>query len=126
MLRGVSHFKESFDKYGSVFIFMDRLSLSDLSTVYRACGDELSNKIFTELSSRGFTFGYTKKHDFDSVLSIIAQVRNCVMHENSLTILIRYSNVKDKKLRLQTNRKRYSNVIKKLYSYGLETGRAPA
>ena len=93
---------------------MDRLSISKLITIYKSCGKEISNIIFKAMYSNGLTFGYTKKSDFDNCLSKLVHIRNCIMHSNSITILIRYYNVKNKSLRKSTDKKAYQNIIKNL------------
>lgn len=124
MLQTVIHFKNDLSKYNSPYIFMDRLSLSQLSTIYLAVDEKLSQRIFSELLSRGLTLGYTRKTDFDHILTILVQVRNCIMHGNSLTVLIRYYDVKTKKLRNRTNRRRYEVLITKLCGYSFQDGKS--
>lgn len=114
MLNTVTHFKSELEKYNSPYIFMDRLSLSELSTIYLACDKNLSISIFNSLRDRNMTIGYTRKTDFDRILSVLIQVRNCVIHSNSLTVLIRYYDVKTKTLRNRTNRRRYEVLISNL------------
>ena len=96
---------------------MDRLSISELITIYKSCGKEISNIIFKAMYSNGLALGYTKKSDFDNCLSKLVHIRNCIMHSNSITILIRYYNVKNKSLRKSTDKKAkkaYQNIIKNL------------
>lgn len=114
MLKTISNFNNELDKYNSIFIFMDRLSISELITIYKSCGKEISNIIFKAMYSNGLTLGYTKKSDFDNCLSKLVHIRNCIMHSNSITILIRYYNVKNKSLRKSTDKKAYQNIIKNL------------
>ena len=114
MIDTINNFKDKLLKYNSIYIFMDRLTISELITIYKSCGTELSIKIFKELNDRGLSLGYTRKTDFDNVLSKIIQIRNCIMHNNSLTILIRYYSVKEKSLRKDTDRKSYQSLIRKL------------
>lgn len=118
MLSEIGKFKGELQKYNSPFIFMDRLSLSALSTIYRECEPKLSKKIFRQLLIRGLTIGYSRKKDFDSMLSILVQIRNCVMHGNSLTILIRYYEVKNNQLRENPGKRKYRNVVRHLLSFG--------
>lgn len=67
---------------------MDRLSISELITIYKSCGKEISNIIFKAMYSNGLTLGYTKKSDFDNCLSKLVHIRNCIMHSNSITGII--------------------------------------
>lgn len=51
---------------------------------------------------------------FDEALTRLTKVRNCVYHGNSLTILIRYYDIKNKELRNSTDKKKYETLIKHL------------
>ena len=55
-----------------------------------------------------------KKKDFDESLNRLIQIRNCIMHSNSLTILLEYYNVKEKSFRKSSDRKAYQKVVKEL------------
>ena len=115
MLRTINSFPNSIDKYDSVFIFFDRLSFSELATIYKSINNKISYKIFEAMTSELLNLGYTKKRDFDNSLTTLIQIRNCIMHSNSLTILIRYYNVKKKLLRTAKDKKRYTKIIDKLF-----------
>lgn len=114
MLKNIDSFKIEASKYNNFFIFMDRLSLTELVTIYKSCNPSISSSIFKIMFSYDLTLGFIKKSDFDRSLSKIIQIRNCVMHGNSLTILVRYYNVKTKSFRKDSDRKSYTNIIKKL------------
>lgn len=114
MLKTISNFKNELSKYNSIFIFFDRLTLSELITVYKSCDKEIGNIIFKSMYDNSLTLGYKKKTDFDNCLNRLIQIRNCIMHSNSITILLRYYSVKDKCLRKSTDRKAYQNIIKNL------------
>lgn len=115
MLRTINSFPNSIDKYDSVFIFFDRLSFSELATIYKSINNKISYKIFESMTSELLNLGYTKKRDFDNSLTTLIQIRNCIMHSNSLTILIRYYNVKKKLLRTAKDKKRYTKIIDQLF-----------
>ena len=115
MLRTINSFPNSIDKYASVFIFFDRLSFSELATIYKSINNKISYKIFEAMTSELLNLGYTKKRDFDNSLTTLIQIRNCIMHSNSLTILIRYYNVKKKLLRTAKDKKRYTKIIDQLF-----------
>ena len=44
----------------------------------------------------------------------LIQIRNCIMHSNSLTILLEYYNVKEKSFRKSSDRKAYQKIVKEL------------
>ena len=62
------------------------------------------------MQKRELTLGYKKKKDFDESLNRLIQIRNCIMHSNSLTILLEYYNVKEKSFRKSSDRKAYQKI----------------
>lgn len=116
MIAEINKFSDYIEKYNSPYIFMDRLSLSELVAVYKTCDIQLGNKVFSELLKRKMVLDYTRKTDFDNMLTLLIPIRNCIMHSNSITVLTRYYNIKDKELRSQSDKKRYENLISKLLS----------
>ena len=114
MFDELSGFNRQMDKYDNIYIFMDRLSLSNLIMVFRSCDSQLRNKIFNNMYLRKYTLSYVDIPTFDKVLSKIVSIRNTVCHGNSLDILINYYNIKHKILRTQSDRRQFINVINRL------------
>ena len=114
MLDEINSFDKLMTNYENIYIFLDRLSLSQIITVYRCVDKNLHNKIFKNLLSRNLTFGYSSAGTFDDVLKRIVPIRNCIAHSNSLNILINYYNIKDKSLRNATDKKKFKKIIAKL------------
>ncbi len=56
-------------------------------------------------------FGGDKAPDFISKIFTLVSVRNCVIHCNSLEILIRFYNPTTKQLRDSANRQRFTSMI---------------
>lgn len=114
----IGKFPKQMDKYDSIYIFMDRLSLSALITVFRCSGVTLKKKIFKEMYSRNFTLGYTDLPTFESdLLERIVQIRNCVCHGNSLDVLKEYYDIKEKTFRTKSDKKRFKTIIRKLHQH---------
>ncbi len=114
MIKTIDTFQDQMDKYGSIYIFLDRLSLSDISTVFKCSDKLLKERIFRNLYAYHSTFGYEDLNTFESILPIIAQVRNYVCHGNSLDILCMYYNIKEKGIRSRSDRRKYRNVINRI------------
>lgn len=114
MNRHIDEIKANINNYHDVYCFFDRMSLDQTLTVY--CGLEYKeqDKIFKDCKKVGIDFGVDKTPDFISKFFTLIAVRNCVMHCNSLEILIRFYNPKTKALRDSTNRKRFTTMIKYL------------
>ena len=114
MRNDISKFESLMKNYNSIYIFMDRLSLSQTITVYRSINVPLHNKIFNSLLTNGLTFGYKSSGSFDDFLSRIVPIRNCIAHFNSLEIVVKYYDIKNKNLRYEADCNRYKKVIAKL------------
>ena len=111
MLNEINDFENQVDKYDSIFIFLDRISLSDLITIFRTC--DIRDDLFRQLLVYNCTYGFNDFSTFDNALNIIVQIRNCVCH-NSITVLIRYYSIKNKQLRSRSDVRRYANIYKKM------------
>lgn len=114
MVEEISKFEENMEKYESVYIFMDRLSLGTTITLFRCCDNHLRKTIFNNLLKYNATVGYKDFDTFDDFLFRIVSIRNCISHNNSLTVLTRYYDIKEKLLRKDSDRRKYKNIIKRL------------
>jgi hypothetical protein len=72
MRNEISSMHSHMEKYEDIYIFMDRLSLSELITVFRCLDLQLRSRIFKELAIRNLTFGYQNFSSFDIFLTRIA------------------------------------------------------
>ena len=116
MRETISKFPDEITKYDSAFIFMDRLSFNETITIFKNVDQGLQNKIFNNLISLDGTLGYLKLKSFLQMLPKLVLVRNCVYHNNSLTILKRYYKIKEKVLRDRRSYQSYGSLINKLSS----------
>lgn len=116
MIETVSKFSEEIAKYDSAFIFMDRLSFNETITVFKNIDDGLRSMIFDKLVKVDGTLGYVKLTSFEKMLPKLVLIRNCVYHNNSLTILKRYHKIKEKVLRDRPSYQSYCSLISKLSS----------
>ena len=114
MRNEISSMHSHMEKYEDIYIFMDRLSLSELITVFRCLDLQLRSRIFKELAIRNLTFDYQNFSSFDIFLTRIAPIRNCICHHNSLEILINYYDIKNHSMRTEKDRKIMNNVINRL------------
>lgn len=114
MRNDISKFESLMKNYNSIYIFMDRLSLSQTISVYKAINVSLNNKIFNSLLKNNLTFGYQSYGSFDNFLSRVVPIRNCIAHFNSLEIVVNYYDICNKKQRLKSDKARYLKVVAKL------------
>ena len=114
MIEEISRFTSKIVKYNSPYIFFDRLTLSETITIYRLLSYSIKWEIFKKLKSINCTIQYQSMDQFDEALSRLIKVRNCVYHGNSLTILIRYYDIKNKELRYSSDKRKYETLIRHL------------
>lgn len=114
MISEISKFSAKLSKYNSPFLFFDRLTLSELVTIYRLIDKDLRKTVFKSLQSINCTIGYPNMQQFDEALTRMIQIRNCIYHNNSLSILVRYYNVREKQFRNDSDKKKYYTLIRHL------------
>ena len=111
MIDEVNLFPEKLIRYKNIYVFMDRLSFSELITIYRMCNPNLKNRIFKELDNRNYTFNYRNVGVFEDFLRYVIQIRNYVCHSNSLETLINYYKVETKTFRKNQSKKTLRKII---------------
>lgn len=112
MINEINSFESKINKYNSPYIFFDRLSLNETITIYRLMDSNDKKRVFNKLKAMNCTLGYPVMNQFDDALTKLVQVRNCVYHGNSLTVLIRYYKVKTKQLRSSTDKRKFKTLIR--------------
>lgn len=111
MKEHIDYLKDSVDKYHDVYCFFDRMSLGHILTIYSCLDDNIQNIIFNDCKAIDMVFNVDKTPDFINKIFTLVSIRNCVMHCNSLEILIRFFDPKEKKLRDSTNKKKFTKMI---------------
>lgn len=110
----IENLEKSVENYADVYCFFDRLSLGASLNIFLGLPDETQNMIFSDLKKIEMNFNVMKISDFIPKVFTLVSIRNCVMHCNSLEILIRFYNPKTHQLRKNNNRKRFINMINDL------------
>ena len=110
----IDSLKSQLEKYGSIFIFLDHCMLNTIITIYKHCSPQIKKTIFDKLLSLNSTLGYPDENTFDDALSRLVSIRNYVFHHDSLTVLLRYYDIKENKLRGHTYKKKYKTLLKRL------------
>ncbi len=111
MLSSLFILKSNISNYHDIYCFFDRLTLGECLNIYCGLDYKLQDTIFKDFKNINMHFNVDKTPDFKNKIFTLVSVRNCVMHCNSLEILIRFYKTKNKKLRDSTNRKRFTSMI---------------
>lgn len=114
MNKHIDKLRTSIFKYADIYCFFDKMSLGDMLTIYTCLDTDVQNKIFSDLKRFNLNFNVDKIPDFIDKIFCLVSIRNCVMHCNSLEILIRFYNPKNHELRKISDRKKYLSMIKML------------
>ena len=91
----IDELKRNIFKYADVYCFFDRMNLGSILTIFTCLNDTIQNKIFSDLKTYNLNYSVDKVPDFIAKVFCLVSIRNCVMHSNSLEILIRFYNPKD-------------------------------
>lgn len=75
------------------------MTLGNMLTIFICLDNAIQNRIFKDLKKYRMTFNVNKILDFIDKVFCLVSIRNCVMHCNSLEILIRFYNPKLHELR---------------------------
>lgn len=110
----IDSLKSQLEKYGSVFILLDHCMLNTIITIYKNCSPQIKKHIFDKLLNLNCTLGYPDENIFDDALNRLVSIRNYVFHHDSLTVLLRYYDIKENKLRKHTDKKKYKTLLKRL------------
>lgn len=114
MFKSIANLKNSISKYHDIYCFFDRLTLGESLNIFIGLPNEEQDVIFQDFKNFNMHFGVDKTPDFINKVFTLVSVRNCVIHCNSLEILVRFYNPTTKTLRDRTNRKRFVSMIKYL------------
>ena len=114
MNKHLDDLKNDIFKYADIYCFFDRMSLGKMLTIFTCLDDHVQNNIFKDLKKYNMTFNVDQIPNFITKVFCLVSIRNCVMHCNSLEILIRFYDPLRHKLRKVSDRKRYINMIKAL------------
>ncbi len=114
LINKMNHLKDTIKKTNSIYLLFDRLSLTEILTIFRFIDKKIKSKIFRILLDNNLTFNINNIDDFEKTIKKIISIRNCVCHSNSLEILKRYYKPENKELRKDTDNGIYRNLIEKL------------
>lgn len=110
----IKQLEKSICDYADIYCFFDRMSLGVSLTIFAGLDRGLQKLLLKDFEKLDMNFKVQNINDFiDKVFTLVA-IRNCVMHCNSLEILVRYYNPATHKLRKNRNKKKYAKMINEL------------
>ncbi|MDL2211666.1 Abi family protein [Erysipelotrichaceae bacterium OttesenSCG-928-M19] len=112
IIENIEKLESDFYDYKNIFVTLDRVSIGTLKDLYICSPEEVQKKVFKEMSKSKKVFGTTNYYDFIEKLFDIVGIRNVLAHNNSISIFIKYYNVKGNILR--KNKKSILSIIKDL------------
>lgn len=107
----IANIESLFIQYNkSIYLTLDRLSLGQLLIIYKLLDSNLKTTIIDDLRFHRFVQQMTVKQ-FEQQMYDVQEIRNCLAHNNSLEIRIRYYNIEKQILRRDTAIKRYKRLL---------------
>lgn len=113
----VDGFTKELQNVKSIFVFFDRLSLSDTLLIFRLIDNNVQENIFEGIVEAKFNFKTTNAKQFINKIFSIVAIRNCICHGNSIEILKRFYNYKDKVIRYENSLENLDKLITELIDY---------
>lgn len=110
----IESLKKDIFNYADVYCFFDRMSLGNMLTVFTCLEDDTQNRILKDMKRYKVNLNVDQVPDFIKKVFCLVSIRNCVMHCNSLEVLIRFYKPKTHELRNSSDRRKYVNLIKLL------------
>lgn len=110
----IDQLEKSIQNYADIYCFFDRMSLGVSLTIFAGLDQQIQKLLLKDFEQHGMNFGVHNINDFINKVFTLVAVRNCVMHCNSLEILVRYYNPATHKLRKNHNKKKYAKMIREL------------
>lgn len=95
----------------NIYLVFERLSLKELNAVFFGLPYKWQEEIVEKLSLWKLDFGAKNLYDFKKKAFNLVSIRNSVMHFNSLTILLKYSDYKKGILRERNSRDNYIRLM---------------
>lgn len=103
--------KDKIFNYADIYCFFDRLSLGTLLAIYVGVEKIIQKMILRDLRKWDCTLGANTPNDFINNFFTAISIRNCVMHCNSLEILVRFYDPKNHKIRGTRDKKKFQKMI---------------
>ena len=111
MIEQIESLKNDVHKYHDIYCFFDRMSLGHLLTVYIGLNEKTQKIIFDNLTKYDMNLGATDVLQFSNKTFTLVGIRNCIAHNNSLEVLKRFYDPKNKIKRTSRDRQKYTSLI---------------
>lgn len=94
----------------NLFVYFDHFNLGQWEILFAGLDEDLQEKIFDQLKKTEVNLNTKNVYDFLRRYKIVKEFRNCVAHNNSVRVLIRFRNIKTNQYRNLRERKKYVKV----------------
>lgn len=114
LLEVVQNLPSELELYKSPYILFDNLTLNEILVVLIGMKKEIQQKCINEIVLRQQIVLATDIDTFYEQASKIVRIRNCICHNDSIEILLRFRCRHNKTIRKSSDKKSYANLIYKL------------
>ena len=111
MIKSINNLHTTIENFHDIYCMFDHISLGDALNLYCGLKNNIQNKIFNDCKQFNLNLNTDKTPDFINRVFTLVSVRNCVIHCNSLEILVRFYNPKTKTLRDRNNKRKFTSMI---------------
>lgn len=112
----VDNLEKSIEEYGNPYVVFDTLSLHSLLAILVSLDDGPKHRCIEEITKRQSIVKADDEKTFYDQVSKIIRIRNCICHNDSLEILLRYLSRRHKTLRTSSDKYSYAKMIEKIQS----------
>ena len=102
------------EEYQSPYIVFDNLCLNEILAILTALDKKTQDSCINQIICRQNIIKANDIPTFYDQASKLVRIRNCICHNDSLEILLRYLSRKHKRLRTSSDKHSYAKLIKKL------------
>jgi len=114
MLKTLNALKDDISDYNSPYITLDRMSMNASLIILSNLELPLKQKCIDEINNRQNIIKANDPQSFYDGVAKLIKIRNCVCHNDSIEILLRYLSVKYKRLRTSSDKKSYAYLLIRL------------
>ncbi len=113
-LNTIKSLMEDLENSYNIYYFVGKAGMGHCNNLFLMQSEKIQKKVIHEMQNLGLCPKPISVVLFNKRMVMIQFVRNCIMHNDSLEVLCRYTYRKDKRFRNSSDRKEYQNLVKYL------------